>query len=143
MGENIANKKPAYIENIILWMVMFVGFATMFFFVIDYATIIRIKDNIDALSDYGANRIAVQGVGTDMITELNDTKISKINAITAADLVCNSVADVPATYQVIFTTETSNNSVEFYNDKLTSKRVVFNEVNSETVTCNLTVTLSN
>ena len=75
MQKKIDTKKPAYIENIILWMVMFIGFATMFFFVIDYATIIRTKDNIDALSDYGANVIAVQGVGTDMIAELNNTKI--------------------------------------------------------------------
>ena len=143
MQKKIDTKKPAYIENIILWMVMFIGFATMFFFVIDYATIIRTKDNIDALSDYGANVIAVQGVGTDMIAELNNTKISKIKTINASDLVCDSVADVPPTYQVIFITETSNDSIEFYNDKLTSKRVVFNEVNTETVTCKLTVTLSN
>lgn len=135
--------KAAYIENIILWMVMFVGFATMFFFVIDYATIVRVKDNMDALSDYGVNRIAQQGIAADLVTDLNNMKVSKINTITAGNIVCNSILNVPADFQVIFITETSNNSVEFLNSKLTSKRVVFNEVNTETVTCTLTVTLSN
>ena len=135
--------KPAYVENIILWMVMFVGFATFFFFVIDYSTIVRVKDNMDAMSDYGANRIAREGVSTDITSELNDMKVAKVNAITSANIVCNSVADTPPTYQVIFITQTSNNSIEFYNKKLSTKRVVFNEVNSQTVTCTLTVTLSN
>ena len=142
---NSKNKKmrPAYIENILLWMVMFIGFVTLLFFVIDYATIIRVKDNMDALSDYGASRIAIQGTGTDMITELNDIRIGTIGNIKSSNLVCNSTADTPPTFQVIFITETTDNSIKFYTGKITSKRVVFNEVNSETVSCKLTVTLSN
>lgn len=136
------NMKPAYIENVILWMVMFVGFATMFFFVIDYSTIVKVKDNMDALSDYGANIIARQGI-SDISTELNDMKVARINTISAGDLSCASVADTPPTFQVIFITETTNNSIEFYSNKLTSRRVVFNETNSNTVTCTLQVTLSN
>lgn len=141
--EKRKNAKPAYIENILLWMVMFIGFVTLFFFVIDYATIIRVKDNMDALSDYGANRISKQGSTTNIISELNDIKIKAISTINAGNLVCNSVAQTPPTYQVIFTTETTNNSIKFYKGKIISKRVVFNEVNSQTVSCKLTVTLSN
>ena len=140
--KNHHTMKKAYVENIILWMVMFVGFATMFFFVIDYATIIRVKDNMDALSDYGASRIARQGVATDMITELNNIAVSKVNTITSGNLVCTSVTNTPPDYQVIFITETTNTQIEFYSSKLTSRRVVFNEVNSQTVTCTLTITLN-
>lgn len=141
--EKIKNMKPAYIENILLWMVMFIGFATMFFFVINYATIVRVKDNMDAMSDYAASRVSLQGIGADLVTDLNNMKVGRINNITAGNIVCNSVVNNPPDFQVIFITQTSNNSIEFYQKSLTSRRVVFNEFNSQTVTCTLTVTLSN
>lgn len=133
--------KPAYIENILIWMVMFIGFVTLFFFVIDYASIVRIKDNMDALSDFGARSIAINGTGTDISAQLNVTSVNAINAITSGNLNCNSVAN--NAFQVIFITQATNSSYKFFNNQLTSRRVVFNEVNSNTVTCTLNITLSN
>lgn len=137
------NMKSAYIENIILWMVMFVGFATLFFFVLDYAKIIRVKDKMDALSDYTASRISKEGTSINIITELNGIRGNKINSISAGDLVCNSVTNVPVDFKVIIITETTNTSLAFYTNKLTNRKVVYNEVNSDTVTCTLSVTVAN
>ena len=138
---NKNNIKPAYIENILLWIVMFIGFITFFFLTLDYASIIRVKDNMDALSDYGAENIAINGIGNNISTNLNNITIGIINNITSTDLICTPTTD--NTFQVIFITQTTNNSYKFYSNQLSSRRVVFNQVNSDTVTCILNITLAN
>lgn len=134
--------KKGYIENILLWMVMFIGFVTLFFFVIDYATIVRVKDNMDAISDYGSRNVAINGIGNDLSTYINDMKVNSINTVSAdTTTICSSNAN--NAYQVIFITQTTNNSFKFFDSKLVSKRVVFNDDSSDTVTCTLNITLSN
>ena len=144
------NLKTAYIEQILMWMVIFIGFVWMFFFVIKYATAIRIKDNIDALSEYGARKIAstvnqslVDSDAT-FIASLNNIRINKISALTTADLVC--VIDTSSVNsQVIFITQGTYLDDFLSNqgtNNFTSKKVVFNESNVEQITCTLNVTIN-
>ena len=144
------NLKTAYIEQILMWMVIFIGFVWMFFFVIKYATAIRIKDNIDALSEYGARKIAstvnqslVDSDAT-FIASLNNIRINKISALTTTDLVC--VIDTSSVNsQVIFITQGTYLDDFLSNqgtNNFTSKKVVFNESNVEQITCTLNVTIN-
>lgn len=139
---NVFMKKAA-IENVLVWLLTFIGFGSLLFFVINYASIIRIKDNMDAMCDYAAHIIANEGTGADIVTRLNEIRANDVQAIASGDISCTSVLDTPPTYQVIFTAVTTNNSYKFYGQALQSTRVVFNEVNNETVTCTLTITLNN
>lgn len=140
--------KNAYVENILLWIVMFIGFVTFFFFVLNYAKVVRVKDNMDSFSDYGARIISISGTDStaisNLVTRLNAMSINGMATITTADLSCTSVDDMPPRYQVIFTTQTSNttNIAAFYSNQLVSRRAVFNESGSSTVSCTLTVTFS-
>lgn len=134
------NMKKAGVENIFIFMILFSSFVGIFFFVINYATIIRAKDNIDALADYASNYVATRGVGDDISDTMNSiapSGMDPINADTSA--LCNSIAD--NTHQVIFTVTSTNDSYSFYDGEISSRRVVFNQINSNTVTCNLEVTL--
>ncbi|WP_321469038.1 hypothetical protein [Halarcobacter sp.] len=136
--------KKAYIENILLWMVMFIGFVTFFFFVINYAKVARVKDNMDAISDYGARLISTNGTGaitiSSFITRVNNMSVKGIDPVATADLICNEDNTiVPPEYQVIFSTQLAG-GVSFYDKQIVSRRVVFNENGSETVTCTLTIT---
>ena len=136
------NMKKAYIENILLWMVMFIGFATLFFFIINYASIVRVKDNMDAISDYGARNVAINGIGSDLSANINNMRVSAVNNVAAdTSTICASVSN--NAHQVIFITQTTNLDYKFFGNQLFSKRVVFNDVNSDTVTCTLNITLSN
>lgn len=135
--------KQAAIENVLVWLLTFIGFGTLFWFIMNYAIIIRIQDNMNAMSDYGANIIANEGIGADIVDRLNQIRASDVQAISAGDVVCNSVLDSPPTYQVIFTTVTTNTNYKFYTQALQTTRAVFNEVDDETVTCTLTITLDN
>lgn len=144
MKKKIENKKnhsmkDAYVEQVIIWMFLFVAFTSLLFFSINYSTIIRVQDNMNSLSDYGARRVSVNGSGVDIIADLNNMRHGSIKAIIASDLVCTPVTDNLS--KVIFITETVDTSFQFVNEKLVSRKAVFNEVNSNTVTCTLTIDL--
>ncbi len=135
--------KSAAVENIIIWMLIFSMFVSIFFFIINYASIIRTKDIVDALADYGSNYIATKGVGDDISKTMNSiasVSFKKINADTS--VICNP-PDANHKYQIIFNVTTTNDSFYFYNEKISSKRVVFNQLGSESITCNLSVTIEN
>lgn len=137
------NMKPAAIDIIFVWIVLFGIFVSIFFFIINYTSIIRTKDTLDALADYGANYIGKNGIGDNISNAMNSiaTKnFANINADTSA--ICNApVAD--NTFQVAFIVTSTNNSFYFYNGQLSSKRVVFNQDNTGNgITCNLSVTLN-
>lgn len=151
--ENKQTMKPAYIENILMWMTIFIGFIWMFFFVIDYATAIRIKDNIDALSEYGA-RLASETIDqttidTDatFITNLNNIRIKKISNLNTSNLVCTIATTTPQStnYQVIFVTKGTYLDGFLSNqgtDNFTSTKVVFNENSPAQLTCTLSITIN-
>ena len=143
--QNLEQMKPAYIENILIWMVMFIGFVSLFFFVINYASIVKVKDNMNAMADYAANIKATDETITDveLITNLNNMKANAVTTLVVGDIVCNSVTDTPATYQVSVSVQTAaGTEYKFYTDQIVAKRVVFNEINSDTVTCTLSITLN-
>ncbi|WP_320035938.1 hypothetical protein [Halarcobacter sp.] len=142
----INDMKKAYIENILLWIVMFIGFVTLFFFVLNYAKIARVKDNMDAISDYGARLISTNGIGAitinTFVTRANNIAVNGIAQISSGNVVCNiDNTIVPPNYQVIFTTQLDS-GVSFYNKQIVSRRAVFNESGPGTVTCTLTITYS-
>lgn len=144
------NTKPAYIEQVLMWMVIFIGFVWMFFFVIEYATAIRIKDNIDALSEYSARKVSgtvtQTGIDTDttFIASLNNIRMNKITLLTTTNLTC-VIDNATLNSQVIFITQgtfldgfLSNQGT----NNFISRKVVFNESNSEQITCTLNVTIN-
>lgn len=137
------NMKPAAIDLIFVWIVLFAMFVSIFFFIINYASIIRTKDTIDALADYGANYIGTNGVGDDLSATMNSIATKSFANINADTSVICSAPVSNNTFQVTFIVTSTNNSFYFYNGQLSSRRVVFNQQDSTGITCNLSVTLNN
>jgi len=132
--------KNAAVENIIIWIIIFASFVTVFFMVINFSTVLRIKDHVDSLAEYGANYVATRGIGDDITIIMNDIAppaILPMNVDTSD--ICDSVAD--NTFQVIFNIRTTNNSYLFHDGPITGTRVVFNQMNSNTITCDLSITV--
>ncbi len=140
--EENSNLKKAAIENIFIWIVLFATFVSILFFIINYTSIIRTKDTMDALADYGANFVATRGTGDDLSNKMNSIATKNFNNISAnTNMICNApVADNG--YQIIFNVRTTNNSYYFFNKALSSQRVVFNQLGSSSITCNLNVTVN-
>ncbi len=132
---------PAIIEQIMMWMIIFVSFVTLLFLVIDYSLVMRIKGNMDLLSEYGARMVSLGNKTDDEIaTRLNTMKNDYFADISGNNIACTTDENA-GTYQVIFNLNGSyvdTNILEPQNN-MTSKRVVFNESSSGEIVCNLTL----
>lgn len=144
--------KPAYIEQIIMWMVIFISFVWVFFFVIQYAKAIRIKDNMDDLSKYAARYISNLNDQTNvpndvnLFTNLNNMKAPIIENIASNNLICviatvapqninsQSIFIVQGTYKEGFLENQEDNN-------FISRVVVFNNRNQAQITCTLNITI--
>ncbi len=131
---------PAIIEQIILWIVLFVSFITFFFMVIDYGNIMRIKGNVDLMAEYGARMVGLGKTSQEIAQSLNNIKSDYFATITEDDIECTTTAS--GNYQAIFTARglyTDTKILEQRGD-IASKKVVFNERSSDEIDCSLTLT---
>ena len=132
--------RKAVIDQIILWIVLFVSFISIFFITIDYSMVIKIKDKSDALSSYGARTKALGEDDSDIIQGLNNVKGDFFDTISDENLTCEELAT--SNYQVIFTTNISFNN-RFLSDgkKIYSTSSAFNEINSTDQNCSLNLSV--
>ena len=131
---------PALIDQVMMWMIIFVSFVVILFMVIDYSSIMRIKGNVDIMAEYAARMIALGKSEDEVATNLNNMKNSYFANISGANISCSS--STTETYQVIFNITGLYDDVKVLNiqNDIASKRVVFNEVSSDQIECNLVLT---
>lgn len=144
------NMKKAYIEQILMSMVIFIGFIWSFLFVAQYAAVLRTHDSMDAMGNYGARfvsnlndqtTVAAQAA---LFTNLNNLSIDSITDVTTADIVCAIAAAAPqaTNSQSIFITQGTYNKGYFKDKVLTSRIVVYNERSQAQITCNLNISIN-
>lgn len=139
------NSKNAYVEQIILWIVLFIGFVTLFFFIVEYSVVLKIIDKVDSLSDYGARALALGTSESEIVNGLNAIKGNFFLTITADNLSC-SINYTSDNYQAVFNTYTTYENNFLINqgaNNIDAKKVVFNESNPYEVVCNLYITVEN
>lgn len=134
------NFKPAVVDQILLWLVIFVAFITLLFMTIDYSAVMRLKGNTDTLAQIGARMIALGRTTDEVATSLNNIKSKYYANISGGDIVCNEV--VATTYQVVFniTSKYTNAKVLTVANDIESKVASFNESNANEITCTLVLT---
>jgi Flp pilus assembly protein TadG len=136
-NNSILNKKGT-IDQIMLWMVLFTIFVSFLFFVIDYSSAIRVKDNCDSVADYGARMVALGKEDAVISDGINELKLDMFPTVSSGQITCTQDVSVE-NYQVIFNVYATFESNFLPTSNIHSKRVVFNEVNQFQVTCNLTL----
>lgn len=131
-----SSMKPAVIEQIMVWLLIFVGFATLLFLTMEYAAIVRLKSNNDTLAQQGARLIALGKSNADIAAALNTMKVSYYATIDADDIVCTEVVDT--SYQIILNvTSTYTDAKVLTISDITAKAATFNETNSNEITCDI------
>ncbi|QOG12537.1 hypothetical protein [Arcobacter sp. FWKO B] len=141
MQDNIAsnlNYKKGAIDQIMLWLLLFALFVSFLFFVIDYSSAIRVKDNCDSIADYGARMKGLGNEESTIASGINQIKIDYFPTISGGDIVCTEDSSTE-NYQVIFNVYATYNSKFLPSSNIHAKKVVFNEVNKSQITCNLTL----
>lgn len=127
------NMVSAYIEQILMWLVIFVGFVTFLFLVIDYSNVMRIKGNLDLMTEYGARMVSLGRTEEQIADKLNTMKSVYFRNIVTGDVVCElpTLSD-PATYQATFYVNGMYTSTKVLDpvNSIPVKRVVFNDSHS-------------
>ncbi len=132
--------KPAVVDQILLWLVLLVGFVTLLFITIDYSSVMRLKNNNDTLAQQGARMIALGKTNDEVAESLNNIKNIYYSDVSGEDITC---VEVTATsYQVIFNVVSTYTDARILtiSDSIFSKVAVFNESDSNEITCTLTMT---
>lgn len=131
--------KPAIVDQILLWMVLVIGFVTLLFITVDYSVIIRLKSNNDTLAQQGVRMMALGKTADETATVLNNIKVPQYADVAGADIVCDEVVDT--SHQVTFTVNSTYTDARIltFNDTITSTTASFNETNSNEITCTLTM----
>lgn len=143
-NKNVRFYKAA-IDQVLVWIILFVVFVAIFVFVIEYAKVLRIKDNVDALTDYGARMLAVdnEDVTMDMIAAgMNNLKVNEIADIDGIQISCSTpeAGVTPENYQLTFIIKATY--VSRFTNNLSQKKVVFNEASKYQRDCELTLTFN-
>ncbi len=106
--------RSAIIDQIMLWIFIFVSFVIIFVLVIDYYTLIKTKDSCDSISSYGVRMIALGKSKEDIASELNNIKSNRMETINSSDIKCSDSKE-DGKYQVIFHTSMELNTTTFKN----------------------------
>lgn len=140
--KKIKKMKQAAIDQILLWLVLLTIFVSFLFLVIDYSVALRIKDNVDALADYGSRLVALGRTDAEVVAGMNNVKLTSMATIQEADLSCTTGAT--SNYQVQFTVQATFSSTFFDTgaNNVRGKTVVFNEISDLEKTCTVTITFN-
>lgn len=133
----------AYIEQVLMWLVIFVGFVTFLFFVIDYSNVMRIKGNMDLMTEYAANMVALGKTDDEIVERINDMKSGYFADAVVGSGLCttDSTPSSAEEYQIIFTITGSYLDTKVLNpvNSIVTRRVVFNDISSDKIDCSLTI----
>lgn len=137
------NFKDAVVEQIVLWIVIFMSFITLLFFVIDYSNAIKANENAESLSQYGSRMIALNKDTADIISGMNNIKGNHVSTIQEDDLTCvedSSVSNRQVIVNIYATLD--NNFLSAGDNNIHSKTVVFNESSEFQKECSLTLSFN-
>jgi hypothetical protein len=129
--------KRGSVELIILWIFIFVSFVSIFFLIIDYGNIMRIKGNLDMMGDYAARKISIGENSSNIIESLNNMKSSYFSTILNNDLVCENTGINNNQVVLIINGEYLDTKVLNVQNNIIIKKVVYNEISSEELECTL------
>lgn len=139
-ADDFTNYKKAVVDQILLWLMLFITFIIFLFFTLDYANALKVKDNADALTDYAARMVALDKPISDIVEGLNRLKDDYIATIEEGDITCTEDTS-SLNHQVIMNiySTLTNNFLPTGTNNVHAKTVVFNESSEVEKECTLTL----
>jgi Flp pilus assembly protein TadG len=137
----IGQTKNAFVDQIILWIVLFTVFVGLLFFVIDYSNAVKVKDNTDAIADYTARMVALEKSDTLIAEGINtNIKDAYFQDISESSITCTEDTTV-SNHQVIVNVYTTlvNDFLSVGNNNVHARTVVFNERSEFKKECSITL----
>lgn len=133
--------KSAFVDQIILWIVLFTIFVGLLFFIIDYSNAVKVKDNTDAVADYTARMVSLEKSDALIVEGINtNIKDDYFQTISESSIICTEDTAV-SNHQVIVNVYTTlvNGFLPISNNNVHSRTVVFNERSEFKKECSITL----
>lgn len=136
--------KDAFVDQIILWIVLFTIFVGLLFFIIDYSNAIKVKDNADAIADYTARMVALEKSDTLIVEGINNSiKDDYFADISESSIECTEDTTV-SNHQVIVNIYATlvNGFLPVSTNNIHARTVVFNERSEFKKECTITLSFN-
>jgi hypothetical protein len=130
--------KKAAIDQVFVWILLFVSFVTIFFLILDYYILVKAMDKSDQMAQYGARMKALGKTDEEIVSGLNEIRGGVFNAIDESDLTCTQLG--VQEYKIAFNIKV-NFPNKFVSDgkSINAIGISFNEMGSFDQECTLTV----
>lgn len=140
--KNNTSFKDAVVEQVVLWIVIFISFVSILFFIIDYSNALKVSENSDSIANYTARMVALNSSDSDIADGINKIKGDYVNTVSASSISC-SEDTTDSSRQVIVNiyATLSNNILLSGSNNIHSKAVVYNESSEYKKECSLTLSL--
>lgn len=129
-------KRRGFIDQFLMFMVVFVAFVSMLFLIIGYSNIARIQNNIDTMTGIVARMLSTGKSTSDVANRLNSLKLPYFQTVSTSDI--NSVCSDGAN-KIMVTISGSYNAPILGAFSLSNTSSAYNEQNSSD--CNVTISL--
>ncbi len=141
--KNKPNLKDAVVEQIILWIVIFISFVSILFFIIDYSNALKASENADSIANYTARMVALNESESDIADGINRIKGDYVQAVTTAGISCTEDT-TDASRQVIVNVSGTlpNNIILTGSNNINSKAVVYNESSEYKKECSIALSFN-
>jgi len=129
-------KKKGFIDQFLMFMILFVAFVFMLFLVIGYSNVSRIQNNLDTIAGIVARMVSTGKNTTDIVNRINSLKLAHFASVTEADIntTCGGSSN-----KIIFSLSTTYDPPILKVFTLTSTSSAYNEQNSSDCTFTLTL----
>jgi hypothetical protein len=132
--------KKAIVDQVLLWIVIFISFITIFFFIVDYYSVVKLKDKSDLLVQYSVRMIALNKTTDEVVTGLNSIKSDYLNTISSEDLVCSIITN--GEYKVKVTSWIDIDNIILEDVNMSASASSFNEASSSNISCTLNLSIN-
>lgn len=128
------------IDQVLMLMMVFVFLVTIFFLVIDYASVGKVQNQLDMMARQGSRLVSLGKSAEKVATMINALKTNYFRSVTADDVVCATSENGKA--KVLFNIEGSFQSrFDVLGDDgritVTSQSVAYNEYSSDEINCSV------
>lgn len=135
--KKLSRMKKAAMEQMLLWIILFISFVSIFFFIIDYSNAMRIKEAASSIANFGARSKAIGATDQEVVDRINAIKNDFVATVTTGDLSCSN----PGTneYKVTFSVEATVDISLITSNEIIQTVGAFNETSSADITCTLSI----
>ena len=141
--KNKPNFKDAVVEQIILWIVIFISFVSILFFIIDYSNALKVSENADSIANYTARMVALEETESDIADGINRIKGDYVQTVSASSISCTEDTSDSSRQVIVNIYGTlPNNIILTGSNNINSKAVVYNESSEYKKECSLTLSFN-